>query len=535
MLKVPGNFVSSKLFTAMATVLFILLLFCFANSAKAAPATIVNNTDWFDTDGNKINAQGGWMMQEGNTFYWYGFDISRKAEGIKEIKLYTSTDFKSWTNQGNVVDFSGFPADFAFSDWIGRLVVAYNSSTSKYVMLMEWNTLETGTRNRLVYLTSSSIDGPFTYNKYDEKPGGYKMGDLGGIFKDDDGSTYITFTSDVTGQNDSLKIGKLAANYLSIESTMMTWGFGNVREASSLIKVGSNYLLSASEAYYYQSTPTRYSLSTSLSSGWSKSGGDMIKMPTSPTTTNSFDSQHDQIFPIHGTNGTIYVYLGDRWSNMANGSQGVGKNMWFPVTFDSNGTPTLNGYSSWTIDAAAGTWSPVVTTQSLFSDNFEDGNAQGWTGITGAWSIVTDATFAYKQSTNTATEAVTTTGNANWTDYDVRADVNLKSTASGAATGIIGRYKDNNNYYLLRLSTNQVQLLKKVNGTFSTVASKPYTVNLNTVYNLKLSMKGGSLVGSVNGVEELTVSDSSLTTGKIGFRAYSQAATFDNVQVVGVQ
>ncbi|WP_204787655.1 hypothetical protein [Paenibacillus oryzisoli] len=519
----------------MLTALFILLLLCFAQSAKATSATIVNNSDWYDTDGNLINAQGGWMMQEGNTFYWYGLDISQKAQGIKNIKLYTSTDFKSWINQGNVVDFSGFPADFASSDWVGRLVVAYNSSTSQYVMMLEWNTLETGSRNRLVYLTSSSINGSFTYNRYDEKPGGYKMGDLGGIFQDDDGSTYITFTSDVSGQNDSLKIAKLAANYLSIDSTKLTWGFGNVREASSLIKVGTTYLLTASEANYFHSTPTRYSLSTNLMSGWTKSGGDMITMPTSPNTTNSYDTQHDQIFPIHGTNGTIYVYLGDRWSNMANGSQGVGRNDWFPVTFDSNGVPTLNGYSSWTIDAAAGTWSPLVATQTLLSENFESGNAQGWTGLNGSWSIVLDATTAYKQSTNTAAEAVTTTGNTNWTDYNIQADVNLKSSTNGAASGIIGRYKDNNNYYLLRLSTNQIQLLKKVNGTFTTVASKAYTVSLNTVYNLKLSMKGSSFVGSVNGIDELMVNDSSITTGKIGLRTYNQVATFDNVQVVGVQ
>ncbi|MGG1515495.1 glycoside hydrolase family 2 TIM barrel-domain containing protein [Paenibacillus oryzisoli] len=180
---------------------------------------------------------------------------------------------------------------------------------------------------------------------------------------------------------------------------------------------------------------------------------------------------------------------------------------------------------------------PVIVIQNLLTNDFENGNAQGWTASSGSWSVVTDATYAYKQSSTAASEAVATAGDINWTNYDVQADINLKDSTYQAATGIIGRYADNNNYYLLRLHTgsNQLQLMKKVNGTFSTIASQPLTISLNTFYTLKLSMQGSAIKGYLNGVEQLSVADTSISAGKIGFRGYNQSFTVDNVKVDGIQ
>ncbi|MDR6550258.1 hypothetical protein [Paenibacillus qinlingensis] len=554
---------AKKVLTASLALLFIVLILGFAQSAKAA--SVMTNTDqsvWNDTAGNPIWAQGGWMIKEDDTFLWYGMDYSES--GVKNVNLLKSTDMVNWTKQAStvpsgkgIVDFStinpkldeqegtyapGKTKRYDTGQWIGRPVVAYNSANSQYVMITEWNSFDNNIpvfgRNKLAFFTSSSAEGPFTFQRYIARPSGYSMGDLGSIFTDDDGSTYITFTVDVgSNWNGGFQLSKLTSNYLDIaESTkFFGWTEGN-KEATTLIKRGSQYYLFASMTNGFKSTPSYYYTTSSLSGAWTYKW-DLL---TSPSSSNSFDTQIDQILPIQGTEGLMYVYLGDRWSNSNfNGSTGIGRNGWYPLTFNSSGVPTVNGYKNWEIDAAAGTWTPVVPTepvmQTLLSDNFEDGNALGWTALNGSWSVVTDATYAYEQSTNIAAEAVTTAGDGYWTNYDIQADISPKSATAGAATGIIGRYVDNNNYYLLRLSTNQVQLLKKVNGTFTTLAYKSYTVNPNSVYNLKLSMRGSTLVGSVNGVNELTVNDTSHTAGKIGLRTYNQVATFDNVLVKGVQ
>ena len=41
-------------------------------------------------------------------------------------------------------------------------------------------------------------------------------------------------------------------------------------------------------------------------------------------------------------------------------------------------------------------------TQTLFSDDFQDGNANGWTKSGGTWSVVTDGSLVYLQSGTSA-------------------------------------------------------------------------------------------------------------------------------------
>ena len=46
-------------------------LFFFALCVSAAD-WIAPNTVWYDTDGKKIEAHGGGVVQRGDTFYWIG-------------------------------------------------------------------------------------------------------------------------------------------------------------------------------------------------------------------------------------------------------------------------------------------------------------------------------------------------------------------------------------------------------------------------------------------------------------------------------
>jgi len=40
--------------------------------------------------------------------------------------------------------------------------------------------------------------------------------------------------------------------------------------------------------------------------------------------------------------------------------------------------------------------------QTLFSDNFEDGNADGWTKSGGSWAVVSDGSLVYRQSSTSS-------------------------------------------------------------------------------------------------------------------------------------
>lgn len=182
----------------------------------------------------------------------------------------------------------------------------------------------------------------------------------------------------------------------------------------------------------------------------------------------------------------------------------------------------------------SGATPPPVTP--LFSDDFEDGNSIGWTAVSGSWSVTTDGTKVYKQ-TNSSGEALANAGDATWTDYSVQADIKLYNNATNAGSGVLARYVDSNNYYMLRLQqTGKVQLYKKAAGTFTLLGEAAQTVTAGSTYTLKLEVNGSALTGYVNGVEKISaVTDTAISSGKIGVRSYSQSVAIDNVSVTSIQ
>src|SRR5689334_12780161 len=58
-----------------------------------------------------------------------------------------------------------------------------------------------------------------------------------------------------------------------------------------------------------------------------------------------------------------------------------------------------------------------------WSDDFEDGNAAGWSKSGGAWTVVADGTQVLRQSDAGTALAREFAGDASWTDYTVTARV----------------------------------------------------------------------------------------------------------------
>jgi Glycosyl hydrolases family 43 len=354
----PGN---PRFAAAMALALGFAAL---APSVRATPSNIVNNSVWNDTSGHEIEAQGGFIVNFGGTYYWYGTDLS--TQPTNNINLYTSTDLVNWTSQGAVADLSSIPG-YTTPSWVGRTKVAYNASTGKYVMFMEYSDGTGGGRNHLVFLTSSSPTGSFTYQNSDAYPGGYAMGDLGMFFSDSSGA-YLIFVSDTSDVDSSLTVAKLSSDYLSI-SSVVSQLTSVYREAPCLFSYGGLYYIMASDLAGWDSSGTSVWWASSLSGPWTSGG----YISTSPSSSNSFDNQVDQILPVSGSAGTTYVFLGDRWSDEG-GSSGLGQNNLYPLTFDSYGWPTLNGEASWNLDLSTGSW----TTNLTANPGFETGDLTGW-------------------------------------------------------------------------------------------------------------------------------------------------------------
>jgi hypothetical protein len=171
----------------------------------------------------------------------------------------------------------------------------------------------------------------------------------------------------------------------------------------------------------------------------------------------------------------------------------------------------------------------------LFSDDFQDGNATGWSRSGGTWAIVTDGSLAYNQS-STSADSNSRAGTSTWTNISIQARVKpIAFNGADRYVGVMTRVVNSNHYYFMALQNgNRLLLGKRAGSSPITLATKSFTVSPGTFYTLRIDASGSSLSGYVNGTLQLTASDSEFTSGIIGGATYFASATFDDFLVTSI-
>jgi len=205
--------------------------------------------------------------------------------------------------------------------------------------------------------------------------------------------------------------------------------------------------------------------------------------------------------------------------------------------FFGNSAPQGNGYDIGAHEFTQSTSNPVV-----LSDDFEDGNADGWTTTGGTWSVVQPPGHSKEYTRTSSDETISSRGSSSWTNYTVQSFVKLDS--SDGAAGVMARMQANNKFYLLELGRDvtgsgaQIWGLWKNNGgSWTKLATGSYPFDTSTYYLLRLTVNGNTLTGAVStnwgsSFNELgSATDSTFTSGYIGLRPRGAGATFDAVKV----
>jgi hypothetical protein len=171
----------------------------------------------------------------------------------------------------------------------------------------------------------------------------------------------------------------------------------------------------------------------------------------------------------------------------------------------------------------------------LFEDNFDSADVRAWTTQYGKWSIVQDngnGSYVFYQSS--LNEGRAFTGSSSWSNYTVTAQVKVENFNGANRVNLCARYRDGNNYYAASLYNSKggvLELRKKVSGSSATLAAKKLPLSSGVWYIMQLKVNGANLSLAVNGVEQLSVTDNSFTSGGIGLVAYKAAAKFDEIVV----
>ncbi len=237
------------------------------------------------------------------------------------------------------------------------------------------------------------------------------------------------------------------------------------------------------------------------------------------------------------------------------------------ITLSSNTTVTVDGesrpiYNSIPISFTSG----ITAGDNIATEDFE--NASGntipnWTeyGQTN-WNISTSGTKVYHSAANGSGIAVYDGGCLS-TNYDAQVDLvgkNGSGMQDGDYSGMVIRHQgeDDQNYYRVQIyssitgnGNNAVEELKlqvvKVEGGTETTLSPETTLDValdslkNTTHYLKVRAQGDSIQAKfwVAGSSEpndwnLTVSDSTFSSGKVGVATKTSVNRFDNVTITAL-
>ncbi len=339
-----------------------LLVLCIGVAAHCQGAEqyvgiIENDTVWKDTDGNEMWCNGGHMIREGGVFYWVGYE-TRPGIGFRTIKLYSSRNLADWKFENNILTRRG---EFSILGWAGRPGILHNRASGEYVVIIEADSRR-WERHKVGFASCDTIDGDYEFVRYVYPEGQRSTGDQSVYQEGEDGYLVCTLDKLIDGKrymNQSLAIFKLTPDFLDIEEKVYE-GFDNVngnrvvyprehtsREAAHIIKVDGVYYWFSSGLVGWNSSQTKYATARSLAGPWS----ELKVLPAEPVSRDSYNTQHDFVIPVRGSEATTYLYVGDRYSQ--HHGKGVGRNIFLPLVWEDGG-PVLKWYARWKIDTSTG-------------------------------------------------------------------------------------------------------------------------------------------------------------------------------------
>jgi hypothetical protein len=344
--------------------------------------TITNDTFWYDT------------------YYWYGVHYlgaeHYRAAPTKQydnevtfvsIPVYSSTDLVHWKFENNVATTdTTLPDGTRLGGWVGRLGVAYNENTGKYVLVVQGP-------GGVVFLRGDSPTGTFQGAAVQAQITNSPTAATGDqtVFTDDDGRDYLVF-SNASGRAHTF-VSKLRDSDSLYAEPAVEIGYcsGCGREGNAMFKLDGRYYAASSDLHGWNA-----SVSHVVESTTSSVQGAYSSEYTLPGTESDFShvTQTGFFVTVNGTKKHTVIFAGDRWADFA--WNGIGYNQWMPV--DKTGSrPQFHSLSQWQFNATTGEWRAGAQNNYILNPDFQADRViqtplTGWTSFSdsGATAVVTN-------------------------------------------------------------------------------------------------------------------------------------------------
>lgn len=174
-----------------------------------------------------------------------------------------------------------------------------------------------------------------------------------------------------------------------------------------------------------------------------------------------------------------------------------------------------------------------LSAPALTDDNFEDGNAAGWTVESGTVAVIRRGPSRVLRQSDTSGAGAAVLAASNMSNQSVQADIQPVTFAGrNSWIGLATRYTNAKNHYSVALVyPGQIALRRTKAGQTVTLASDAFIVGAARRYELRLESIGSRHRVYVNGQRVLDVIDPILERGRVAVLTSNASADFDNVIV----
>jgi hypothetical protein len=265
---------------------------------------------WLDTSGNVINAHGGGMFYEDDTFYWYG-ENKEKTDGICDIwtwgiKCYSSKDLYNWEDRGLIVEPNTENKDSILhpNKRMDRPHIIYNEKTKKYVCWIKFS----GDEACFAVLQSNNLLGPYNIINERIRPFEKKVGDFDLKVDETSKIAYLYFDGDHNG----VTCAELTEDYLNVTNSTSRH-YENMhppftREGVTIFERNQKIYMVTSGMTGYIPNPSDVAIAQNWHGNFAVQGNPHVN----DNSNASFNSQISYIFK-HPKKKDLYIAMADRW------------------------------------------------------------------------------------------------------------------------------------------------------------------------------------------------------------------------------
>lgn len=263
---------------------------------------------WYDTEGKRIQAHGGYLFFENGRFYWYG-ENKEKTDETSDIwtwgiRAYVSEDLCNWEDLGLIIPpVLDDPNSSFFPDKkVDRPHILHCTATGKYICWLKLS----GKEACFVVLQSDHLLGPYKIVRDTYRPFELEVGDFDVIVEENTGNAYLF----MDGNHNGVYGLRLSSDYTVCEKIVSRQYQGLkppfTREGITLFEyAGKKYLLTSGMTGYIPNQSD-----VAVSDSWETPFVSLGDPYVNDETMASFNSQVSQILRLPSGQ---YLSLADRW------------------------------------------------------------------------------------------------------------------------------------------------------------------------------------------------------------------------------